>query len=133
MRSGSEPVAMMQTADARQGYDVVSRARPLLRRSVPRRFFCQAEMRPVLVIIADVVIHEAFQMVFIEYDHMIEQFAPTAADEPFRNAILPRASDASPFRLDAEALDGIDYVAVEIRGPIKDQVFGRAIVWEGFA
>jgi hypothetical protein len=72
-------------------------------------------------------------MVFIEYDHMIEQFAPTAADEPFRNAILPRASDASPFRLDAEALDGIDYVAVEIRGPIKDQILGSAIVGEGFA
>jgi hypothetical protein len=25
-------------------------------------------MRPVLVIIADVVIHEEFQMVFVEYD-----------------------------------------------------------------
>jgi hypothetical protein len=62
-------------------------------------------------------------MVFIKYDHMIEQFAPTAADEPFRNAILPRASDASPFWLDTEALDGIDYAAVEIRSPIKDQVY----------
>ena len=90
-------------------------------------------MRPVLVIIAHVVIHESFQMVFIKYDHMIEQFAPTAADEPFRNAILPRASEASPFRLDAEALDGVDCVAFEIRGPIKDQVFGSAIVGEGIA
>jgi hypothetical protein len=68
MRSGSELIAMMQTAEARQGYDVVSRARAVLRRSVPRRFFCQSEMSPVLVIIADVVIHEAFQMVFVEYD-----------------------------------------------------------------
>ena len=68
MRSGSELIAMMQTAKARQGYDVVSRARTFLRRTVPRCFFCQAEMRPVLVIIADVVIHEAFQMVFVEYD-----------------------------------------------------------------
>ena len=80
-------------------------------------------MRPVLVIIADVITHEAFQMLFVEYDHMIEQFAPTASDEPFRDAILPRASEAGPFRLDAEALDGVDYVAFEIRGPIKDQVF----------
>jgi hypothetical protein len=47
-----------------------------------------------------VVFHEAFQMVFVEYDHMIEQFATTAANEPFRNAILPRASEAGPFRLD---------------------------------
>ena len=80
-------------------------------------------MRPIPVVIADVVTHEAFQMMFVEYDHMIKQFAPTAADEPFRNAILPRASDASPFWLDTEALDGIDYAAVEIRSPIKDQVY----------
>ena len=80
-------------------------------------------MRPVLVIIADVLVHEAIQMVFVEYDDMIEQFASAAADKPFRNTILPGASDASPFRLDTEALDGIDYAAVEIRSPIKDQVY----------
>ncbi len=90
-------------------------------------------MGPVLVIVADVFIHEAFQMAFVEYNHVIEQFATTTANEPFRNAILPRASKASPFRLDTEALDCIDYVAVEIRGPIKDQVFESAIVGEGFA
>jgi hypothetical protein len=72
-------------------------------------------------------------MVLVEYDHMIEQFATTAANEPFRNAILPRASEAGPFRLDTEALNCIDYVTVEIRGPIKDQVFGSAIAGEGFA
>ena len=90
-------------------------------------------MRPVLVIIADVVIHEPFQMVFFEYDHMIEQFATTAANEPFGNAVLPRTLEAGPFRLDTKALDCIDYVSVEIRGPIKDLVFWSAIVGEGFA
>jgi len=72
-------------------------------------------------------------MVFVEYDHMVEQFATTTANEPFRNAILPRASEAGPFRLDTEALYCIDYIAVEIRGPIKDQVFGSTIVGKGFA
>ena len=72
-------------------------------------------------------------MVFIEFDDMIEQFATTAANEPFRDAILPRTSDASPFRLYTEALDCIDYIAREIRGPIKDQISGSAIVGEGFA
>ena len=90
-------------------------------------------MRPIPVVIADVVTHEAFQMMFVEYDHMIKQFATAAANEPFRNAILPGTSETGPFRLDTEALYGTDDVAVEIRGPIKDQVFGRAIVWEGFA
>ena len=43
-------------------------------------------------------------MVFVQYDHMIEQFAMAAANEPFRNAILPRASETGPLRLDAEDL-----------------------------
>ena len=85
-------------------------------------------MRPVLVIIADVVIHEAFQMVFVQNDHVIEQIPAARTNEPFRDAILPRASEAGPFRFDTEAPYCIDYVAVEIRGPIKDQVFGSAIV-----
>ena len=72
-------------------------------------------------------------MLLVEYDHLIEQFPTTAANEPFRNAVLPWASEARPFRLDTEALDCIDSVAVEIRDPVKDQVFGSAIVREGFA
>jgi hypothetical protein len=85
---------MMQTAKTRQGDDAGTRASALLRGPVPRRLFPQAKMRPVLVIIADVAIHEAFQMPLVEYDHMIEQFVTTAGHEPFRNAILPRASEA---------------------------------------
>ena len=72
-------------------------------------------------------------MAFVEHDHMIEQFTTTAANEPFRNAILPRASETRSFRLETETLDGFYYVAVEIRGAIKGQVFGSAIVGEGFA
>lgn len=81
--------------------------------AVPRRFFPQAE-------IENVVIPQAFQMVFVAYNHMIQQFVTAAANEPLRNAILPRASEASPVRLDTEGLYGIDYVGIEIRGPIKD-------------
>jgi hypothetical protein len=36
-------------------------------------------MRPVLVIIADEVIHEGLQMAFVEHDHMIKQFATATA------------------------------------------------------
>ena len=90
-------------------------------------------MRPVVVIIADVITHEAFQMLFVEYYHMIEQFAPTASDEPLRYSILRRASETGPFRLDAEGVNDLDYVSFKIRGPTKDQVFGSAIVREGIA
>ena len=85
-------------------------------------------MSTILVIIADVVIHEAFQMTFVEHDHMIKQFATAAANEPFRNAILPGTSETGPFRLDTEALYGTDDVAVKIRCPIKDQGYRRGML-----
>jgi hypothetical protein len=38
-----------------------------------RRSFIQREMRPVVVVVADVLIHQAFQMPFIQDNHMIKQ------------------------------------------------------------
>jgi hypothetical protein len=124
---------MMQTANARHGDDAGSGRGAPFRPPVCGRFFPQAEVRPVHVIIADVVIYEAFQVVFVEYDHMIEQFATTAANEPFRNAILSRTSETGAFWMDIEAFHCIDHVAPEIGGPIKNQILGSAIVGEGFA
>jgi hypothetical protein len=124
---------MMQTAKTGQGDDIAIRAEILLRQPVPRRFFPQAKMRPVPVVIADVVVHEAFEMPFVENDYVIEQLAPTTANEPFRNAILPRTSETGPFRLEADFRYCMDYFPGEVRSPIKDQVFGSAVEWEGVA
>jgi|HubBroStandDraft_6_1064221.scaffolds.fasta_scaffold223454_3 hypothetical protein len=44
-------------------------------------FFRQAKVRPVFVIIADVAIHEPSQMVFIEYDDMVEQITVAQTDK----------------------------------------------------
>src|SRR6516164_1108645 len=68
-------ITMMQPANTRQGDDTASCAGTLLDQPLARRLFRQTKMRPVLVIIADVVNHEAFQMAFVEHDHMIKQFA----------------------------------------------------------
>ena len=38
-------------------------------------------MRPVLVVIANVLGHESFDVAFVEHDYMIEQIAPAGADE----------------------------------------------------
>ena len=119
---------MMQTANTRQGDDTASCAGALLDQPLARRLFRQTKMRPVLVIIADEVIHEGLQMAFVEHDHMIKQFATAAANEPFRNAILPGTSETGPFRSDTEALYGIDDVGVEVRCPIKDQGYRRGML-----
>ena len=45
-----------------------------------RRSLCQSEMRSVVVIIAHVLKHEAFQMPLVENDHMVEQISAAASD-----------------------------------------------------
>jgi len=39
------------------------------------RFLRQRKMRSTLVVIADVLVHQAFQMSFVHNDHMVEQIA----------------------------------------------------------
>ena len=51
----------------------------------------QAEMGPVPVIIADVFVHEPFQMALIEDNDVVQQIAAAGAHESFGDAILPRA------------------------------------------
>jgi hypothetical protein len=38
-------------------------------------FASQTEVRAIFVVIADVIVHQALQMPFIENDHMVEQIA----------------------------------------------------------
>ena len=76
-------------------------------------------MRPVLVVIADVFVHEALQMALMENNHMIEQVATTGADPALGHAVLPRTAEAGSLGLDAEALYRADDFLVEIRAAIK--------------
>jgi hypothetical protein len=62
-----------------------------------RRFLLQPKMRSVVVIVTDVLVHEALEMLFIQNDHMIEQISTAAANPPFCNAVLPRTSEAGPL------------------------------------
>jgi hypothetical protein len=113
---------MMQTAKTRQGQNAAALASALLRRPAPRRFFPKAKMRQVLVIIADIVFHEAFQMVFVKHDHMAEQVPAAVADEAFRDSVLPRALKARSLRTNTKALDRINHIVIEARAAIEDQI-----------
>jgi hypothetical protein len=64
-------------------------------------------MRSVLAVVANIFAHQPFQVPFIEYDDMIEQIFSTAANPAFGDAVLPWASEAGSFGLDAETLHGI--------------------------
>jgi hypothetical protein len=71
-----------------------------------RGLLLQPEMGSIVVVVTDVLGHEALEMPFVERDDMIEQVSSAVANEALRNSILPRAAEAGPLGRDAEALDG---------------------------
>ena len=64
-------------------------------------------------------------MPLIEYDDMIEHVSSAVANEALCNSVLPRTTEARSLGHDAEALDRLDNLLVELRTPIKDQIFWR--------
>lgn len=113
---------MMQTAEPWHGYNLVTCARIRFCFTTRWSLLLQTEMRAILVVIADVFVHQALQMPFIEHDYMVEQIAAAGTDPPFRNTVLPRASKAGSLELDAEALHGIDNFFIELCAAIADQM-----------
>jgi len=85
-------------------------------------------VRPVVVVVADVLSHEALEMPFVEYDDVIEQVPAATADKAFCDSVLPRTSEAGPLRFDAEALDGADSLFVEIRSTVEDQITRSRVI-----
>ena len=81
--SGCEIVAMMEAAKPRHRNDPATWAHSLSDRTPFRSLFSQREMRPVLVVVADVLGHQPFEMPLVEHDDMIEQVSAATADEAF--------------------------------------------------
>jgi len=94
-----------------------------------RRLLRQTEMRPVIVVVADVLGHEALEVAFVEYDYMIEQIAATA-DESLCYSILPRALECRTDRPHAENSCCFLNLSVEGCVPIENQIAWCGIVWE---
>jgi hypothetical protein len=80
------------------------------------------------VVVADVVFHQAFRMLLVDDDHMVQQVPPATPDPALGNTILSRTSETSPLGLNAEVLDRSDNLYAKVGGSIEDQVAGSRIV-----
>ena len=96
------------------------------------RSLCQCEMSAVLVVIANVIIHETFQMLLVQNNHMVEQISAAVANPALGEAVLPWAPKTGPLWLDIETPYRLNHFFVELSTAIKDQVTGRGIVRERF-
>ena len=71
----------------------------------PVRRISQPSVNSVSVVVGDVFTKSPTQMVLVEHNHVVEQFAATSADPSFRDPVLPGASIGVPHGLRAKASD----------------------------
>ncbi len=101
--SGSPIVTIMQPAESLLRQDAT---RGFGMSPAVRRFLRQAEMRAILIVVADVFREQAPEMAFIEGNDVIQQVTPAAFHPTLRYTILPRASQRSAHTLDFHRSDG---------------------------
>ena len=63
---------MMKSTNSRHGNDLAACVEIRLRLTASRSSFAQSDMRSVVVVVSDVLLHESSQMALVEYDHMVE-------------------------------------------------------------
>ena len=111
---------MMQAADPGQGNDFRIHCRVHLCIATRRSLFSQPEMRPVVVVVVNVLGHEPFQMFFVEHDHVVEKIAAAGGDEALSYTVLPRALKTGSLRFHAEVLDRFNNFFVETGAAIEE-------------
>jgi len=118
--SGGEIVAMMQAAEPWHRDDLAICTMICFCFTTGRRSLRQCKMRSILVVVANIIAHEAFQMPLIQDDHMVEQITAAVSDKTFGNAVLPWTAEAGSLGPDAKYLHRVDHFFIELRSAIKD-------------
>ena len=131
--SSREVITMVQAAEARHGDNLRTRSRIFCEFSICRRLLAQPKVSSVLVIIADVFVHQPFQMALIEHDYMVEQVAAATADEALGDSILPRALERSANRFHAKCFCCFDDLGAECGIAVVNQITRRGVIRESLA
>src|SRR5580700_11130069 len=78
-------------------------------------------MRPIVVVVADVLSHQSFQMPLVQNDPVIQQVSAAASHPAFRNAVLPRATESSADGLASHLSHERQHVSAELGVAVEQQ------------
>src|ERR1035437_3419957 len=121
---GRDYVAVMQTTESRQGDNLLSPQRHRHCHSTNGRVFPKSEMRPVLVVITNVIFEQSPQVPLIENDHVVEQVSTYAPDPALRHPVLPRTAKGGAHGLSAIVFHRRNDIGTEFRITIEDEKSG---------
>jgi len=119
-----QPAESLVSKDATRSFGT----NPAARCSLP-----ESEMRAVVVIVADVISEQPFQMMFIQRNDVIQQIATTALDPSLRHTVLPRTLERSSHRSDGHRPNRTRHLQTVLRVSVKDQEPGTRSVRKCFS
>jgi hypothetical protein len=122
----------MKTADSRRRRNVSASGRALFYRSIRRRALVQANVSSVIVIIAKVVAPKPPQMMFVQRNDVIEQFAAHASHASFGGGVLPRTADTCSHWLEITRLQEGQRLVAKFGIMVEQNVSIRTREWKGF-
>ena len=114
-----EGITMMQATESGKRLNPASVSRVPRDRAPLGRVLGEPQMGSVLVVVADIFVHESLQMPFIEHDHMVQQVAAAASYPTLGHSVLPRTAKCGANRLSPQVLDRGDHVIPEFCIPIE--------------
>jgi len=80
----------------------------------------ESQMRPVLMIVADIFGEQSLQMVFVRSDDVIQQITAATPDPAFRDTVLPKAFERRAHRLDLQRPNGCGNLDSVLAIPVED-------------
>src|ERR1700730_11464201 len=89
-------------------------------------------MRSPVMVVIEISGNDTPEMAFVQNDEMIEAIAAQGSDQPLHERVLPRTSWRAEDLFDPYALDPPLKCAAIDRIAIAEEVFRRAVPWEGF-
>ena len=125
-------IPMMQSAQARGRDYRAFRRRLLFGRPVIGRFFAEAVVNSIIVIVIHVISDQPAKMWFVQRNYVVGDLSPATPHPSFRTSILPRRLYARSFGLQSCCLQESDYF-IECGISIEDGVSIRTRFGESLA
>ena len=96
-----------------------------------RCFLAEPEMRPIFLIVTNVLSQEPLQMLLVDGNHVVEQIAAAALDPALRDTVLPRTCERSSQWTYPQGSNGCGNIDPILRVPIKLQKPRSGVEREG--
>ena len=90
-------------------------------------------MAPIVIVVVSVFSNKTAQMILVQHDDVVEQFAATISCPSLRDAVLPRAAVRSSDRFHAKRSGGIPNLGSKYSITIMDQILVMDLEWEGLS